>query len=557
MATYHVTTTGSDSADGSLATPWLTPQKAADTMVAGDTTYVHAGTYTSFTNFYDNCWFDGKTGTAGSPITLAAYSTGGVYDTVIFDGGSTVPDAGRNWGIRISTCAYIIIDGITSYRHAKAGITVGRGNADGTDVINDFSTNITIRNCISYGNGAANTAHAGYEVVAPSHDVLFEYCEAYDNGRGFFWGESHQTNPALLPYNITAQYCYAHDNVKWANNSDGFTTAGVHDVLLSHCVAEGNTADGFTEQGPYADNNIWEYCVAFNGNPDDVVDGEGNGFKIGNINDINRDLGYVGSRNHIVRNCIAFDNRGRGYNDTNGAASTGFYNCVAYRNGGWGWLTESRGIWYSQFVSPPVATTGLVGCTIKNCIGHANANGTYPGTPSEAAAQYNGVYGDCILAGRFVGHAKTHPVNPVPADPDDWGSPVYSSDYNYWSDLGGDANFIATKMTDYLAQGDITEPNSGPTTGLAGDPLFVSANPTCDVAIFTDYATRTINPNFGVVAGLVLQAGSPCIDEGVDVGQGYAASGAAYDIGWDEYVAVGGGGRFLRGRSGLTGGMEG
>lgn len=43
--TYYVTTTGSNSADGSSSRPWLTIQHAADTMVAGDTVMVGAGTY--------------------------------------------------------------------------------------------------------------------------------------------------------------------------------------------------------------------------------------------------------------------------------------------------------------------------------------------------------------------------------------------------------------------------------------------------------------------------------------------------------------------------------
>jgi len=43
---YYVAKNGSDSNPGSESQPWLTIQKAADTMVAGDTVYVKAGTYT-------------------------------------------------------------------------------------------------------------------------------------------------------------------------------------------------------------------------------------------------------------------------------------------------------------------------------------------------------------------------------------------------------------------------------------------------------------------------------------------------------------------------------
>lgn len=67
-ATYYVATTGSDAADGSELTPWLTIKKAVDTMVAGDTTYVRGGTYSPTAEIRF-----GKTGTAGAPIRLLNY----------------------------------------------------------------------------------------------------------------------------------------------------------------------------------------------------------------------------------------------------------------------------------------------------------------------------------------------------------------------------------------------------------------------------------------------------------------------------------------------------
>src|ERR1051325_7473065 len=44
--TYYVSTSGSDGNNGtSLSTPWRTINKAAQTMVAGDTVYIRGGTY--------------------------------------------------------------------------------------------------------------------------------------------------------------------------------------------------------------------------------------------------------------------------------------------------------------------------------------------------------------------------------------------------------------------------------------------------------------------------------------------------------------------------------
>lgn len=44
-ATYYVSTVGNDSNNGTFAAPWKTIQKACNTVVAGDTVCIKAGTY--------------------------------------------------------------------------------------------------------------------------------------------------------------------------------------------------------------------------------------------------------------------------------------------------------------------------------------------------------------------------------------------------------------------------------------------------------------------------------------------------------------------------------
>ena len=67
-ATYYVATTGSDFNKGtSETTPFLTVNKAVDTMVAGDTTYVRGGLYIG-----PGVRFR-RTGTAAAPIKLLNY----------------------------------------------------------------------------------------------------------------------------------------------------------------------------------------------------------------------------------------------------------------------------------------------------------------------------------------------------------------------------------------------------------------------------------------------------------------------------------------------------
>src|SRR5688572_4081600 len=62
-ATYYVAKTGSDGNSGAADDPWLTVQKAANTVAAGDTVNVGDGTYSEIVKT--------KTaGTAGAPITF-------------------------------------------------------------------------------------------------------------------------------------------------------------------------------------------------------------------------------------------------------------------------------------------------------------------------------------------------------------------------------------------------------------------------------------------------------------------------------------------------------
>src|SRR5207249_5620831 len=69
--TYYVSPSGSDSNPGTQVSPWGTIQKAANTMVAGDTTLVMDGTYVhGYIRF-------ATSGTSSQPITLKAQNKWG------------------------------------------------------------------------------------------------------------------------------------------------------------------------------------------------------------------------------------------------------------------------------------------------------------------------------------------------------------------------------------------------------------------------------------------------------------------------------------------------
>jgi parallel beta-helix repeat protein len=78
-ATYYVSPTGSDSNAGTLSAPWKTVQKAMNTMVAGDSAYLRAGTYQEATGVSCttgsgyNSLFWSHSGTSSAPITISGY----------------------------------------------------------------------------------------------------------------------------------------------------------------------------------------------------------------------------------------------------------------------------------------------------------------------------------------------------------------------------------------------------------------------------------------------------------------------------------------------------
>ncbi|MDH7487801.1 MAG: right-handed parallel beta-helix repeat-containing protein [Anaerolineae bacterium] len=138
--TYYVAPNGNDANPGTAALPWRTIQHAANTLTAGDTVYIRAGTYNERV-------IPQNSGAAGQPITYAAYPG----ETATIDGsGITLPDdlaglfeiAGRSYirlsGLRlinagpfpnnaavlVSDSAHIAVENCSTFHTASSGIGV-------------------------------------------------------------------------------------------------------------------------------------------------------------------------------------------------------------------------------------------------------------------------------------------------------------------------------------------------------------------------------------------------------------------------------------------------
>ncbi len=131
----YVSTSGDDAGDGSLAHPWRTLQKAANTAPAGTTVYVRAGTYTGFTMT--------RSGTPGAPITFAGYPG----ETAVLG-----PASGTNT-VDINGAHDVVLDDLTiqgATGQYNAGVMIRNGASDIT------VTDSTLQDNHSYGVRAYN-----------------------------------------------------------------------------------------------------------------------------------------------------------------------------------------------------------------------------------------------------------------------------------------------------------------------------------------------------------------------------------------------------------------
>ena len=109
--TFYVSPTGNDSNSGSMASPWLTVQKAANTLVAGQTALLRGGTYRERGIRFAH------SGTATAGIALRAYPG----ETPTIDGGYTA-SAGMSPVFNIDRVSHITLDGLRVTRGSAANI---------------------------------------------------------------------------------------------------------------------------------------------------------------------------------------------------------------------------------------------------------------------------------------------------------------------------------------------------------------------------------------------------------------------------------------------------
>ncbi|MBI2506193.1 MAG: right-handed parallel beta-helix repeat-containing protein [Candidatus Latescibacteria bacterium] len=279
---YHVSPTGSDSADGSAAHPWATPKRAAQAAQAGDTVHVAPGTYLS------------------GEIVLR---TSGTADARIHFVSDT------RWGARIvhssrsHACLSILADYVDivgfdlSSELAFRGIwNVGNHNAILDNHIHDMPNPDTERT----GAGIVDDAgEAGYAL----HDALISGNVVHDIGAFGVSRQSGRVHGIYLSF-PSGEVCtnnIVYHNVGWGiHGYHAFSGATVASNLVFNngragiLIAAASPSDG-NPNGVIAND-----CLVAN---NICVHNSGSGIEEGGN-------GYVGNRNRYLNNCVFGNARG-------------------------------------------------------------------------------------------------------------------------------------------------------------------------------------------------------------------------------------------------------
>ncbi len=306
-AGIYVSPSGNDSNAGTLAAPLATITAGINKVAAGDTVYVRGGNYTIASTLKIS-----KSGTSSAYYHLFAYNN----ERPILNC-SSMSVSSSNRGITLSG-SYWHIKGIAIYKAGDNGM-----NVSGSNNIIEFSS--------FYENG-----DSGLQLGTGASNNQIVNCDSYYN-KDTSDGNADGFSPKLDVG--TGNYFYGCRS--WQNSDDGY------DGYL-------RPADDIT--------TTYENCWCFaNGylKSGSKSSGNGNGFKMGGSD--NKDLRH----NAILKRCLSFYNRVKGFDQNNDKGSMTLINCTAYANG------TNFGI-SSSLASGKTAT-------IENCasLGASNSLGSF------------------------------------------------------------------------------------------------------------------------------------------------------------------------------------
>ena len=207
VTVYYVATNGSDANPGTLAAPWKTIQKAANTLIPGDTAFIRGGVY------YERVRVNVSGSNTGGLITFTAYAG----ETPIVDGTGLVVKGGWDALVRIKNKSYIRLWGLELRNFTSAipdrvpiGILV-RGSGEHIEIVNNRIHHIETHVQDVQGGDAHGIAVFGTRAPASYHDILIDSNELYALQLGS--SESLVVNGNVEHFTITHNRVHDNNNI--------------------------------------------------------------------------------------------------------------------------------------------------------------------------------------------------------------------------------------------------------------------------------------------------------------------------------------------------------
>jgi hypothetical protein len=324
---YYVSPAGNDATGkGTFSSPWFTLTKAWEHVSADDTVYMMGGIY----RFNGTTYLSNKSGTASGPITICNYRKEHPvinYEDIVFTDG----------------CVGLELENI-SYLNVK-GIRICNINQPSVGTIAQYGVLLWshVSNCTFEQVECDHIGGWGFVIGDYCFDDLFLNCDSH-----------HNADP------------YSSDKFGW---SDGFE-AGSHGtgasdrIVFRGCRAWWNSDDGWDlrqADGHYTIDKCWSF---YNGYVPDTFIRAGNGtaFKLGGktapatsetLRRVYHSLAFKCSSGFdpqpdsfnltfttVFLNCTAYLIDGRGFSVKWYEESDTLRNCIQYKCGGGGWVSN-------------------------------------------------------------------------------------------------------------------------------------------------------------------------------------------------------------------------
>jgi hypothetical protein len=281
LAQKYVATDGDDANPGTITQPFKTIARAISEVMPGDTIYVRGGTYALTSTITISA---AQSGTESRLITLTAFK-----DEIPILDFSGQPNGAKGISLR------------ANYWHIR-GLQIKGAGDNGMEI--NFGSNNIIERCAFYEN-----RDSGLQLSNGSANNRIINCDSYFSADPPDYADADGFAPKLTVGSGNYFYgCRA-----WRNVDDGWDgyMRGANDVTttLENCWTwdNGYLKDG-TDPGPQAN---------------------GNGFKMGGGDNSNSEQLM---HHFILKNCLAFGNKVKGFDQNNNVGSMTLLNCTGYNN---------------------------------------------------------------------------------------------------------------------------------------------------------------------------------------------------------------------------------